>query len=135
MKSIENTVNLIGRILVASLFLPAGISKLMGFDGTVAYFGSLGLVLPAALAALVIAIEVVGGITLVLGYKAQMTAIILALFTLGASIIGHAYWALPADQVFVAKLLFYKNIAITGGLLILASVGAGKLSLDRSKLD
>ncbi len=135
MKSIENTVNLIGRILVASLFLPAGISKLMGFDGTVAYFGSLGLVLPAALAALVIAIEVVGGITLVLGYKAQMTAIILALFTLGASIIGHAYWALPADQVFVAKLLFYKNIAIIGGLLILASVGAGKLSLDRSKLD
>lgn len=135
MKSIENTVNLIGRILVASLFLPAGISKLMGFDGTVAYFGSLGLVLPAALAALVIAIEVVGGITLVLGYKIQMTAIILALFTLGASIIGHAYWALPADQVFVAKLLFYKNIAIIGGLLILASVGAGKLSLDRSKLD
>ena len=135
MKSIENTVNLIGRILVASLFLPAGVSKLMGFDGTVAYFGSLGLVLPAALAALVIAIEVVGGITLVLGYKTQMTAITLALFTLGASIIGHAYWALPADQVFVAKLLFYKNIAIIGGLLILASVGAGKLSLDRSKLD
>jgi putative oxidoreductase len=133
MKSIENTVNLIGRILIASLFLPAGISKLMGFDGTVAYFSSLGLALPAVLAVAVIVIEIVGGISLIVGYKTQMTAIILALFTLGASIIGHAYWAVSADQVFVAKLLFYKNIAIVGGLLILAGAGAGQISLDRSK--
>ncbi len=58
---------------------------------------------------------------------------ILALFTLGASIIGHAYWSVPADQVFIAKLLFYKNIAIIGGLLILASAGSGQLSIDRKK--
>lgn len=133
MKSIENTANLIGRILVGSLFLPAGVSKLMGFEGTVAYFGSLGLAMPSLMAVGVIAIEILGGLALILGYKIRIAAVMLALFTIGASIIGHAYWAAPADQVFVAKLLFYKNIAIVGGLLILAAMGAGQLSIDKAK--
>ncbi len=131
MKAIENTANLIGRFLMASLFLPAGVTKLMGFDGTIAYFGSLGLPMPFIVAIAVIFIEILGGLALIVGYKVKLSAIILALFTLGASLIGHAYWAVPADQAFVAKLLFYKNIAIVGGLLILASVGAGRLSMDQ----
>jgi putative oxidoreductase len=133
MKSIENTTNLIGRFLMASLFLPAGVTKLMGFNGTVAYFGSLGLPMPSIVAIAVIVIEILGGLALIVGYKVKLSAIILALFTLGASLIGHAYWAVPADQAFVAKLLFYKNIAIVGGLLILASLGAGRLSMDQAQ--
>ena len=133
MKSIENTANLIGRFLMASLFLPAGVTKLMGFNGTVAYFGSLGLPMPSIVAIAVIVIEILGGLALIVGYKVKLSAIILALFTLGASLIGHAYWAVPADQAFVAKLLFYKNIAIVGGLLILASLGAGRLSMDQAQ--
>jgi putative oxidoreductase len=133
MKPIENTANLIGRILVASLFLPAGVSKLMSFDGTVAYFTSLGMVIPSLMTIGVIAIEILGGLALILGYKTRIAAVVLALFTIGASIIGHAYWAAPADQAFVAKLLFYKNMAIVGGLLILAAVGAGQLSVDKAK--
>lgn len=133
MRTVENVTNLVGRVLIAGLFLPAGFSKLMGFEGTVAYFSSLGLAIPAALAVAVIVIEILGGVTLLLGYKTRITAVILALFTLGASIIGHAYWSVPADQVFIAKLLFYKNIAIIGGLLILASAGSGQLSIDHKK--
>ena len=129
----ENTANLIGRILMAGLFLPAGISKLMGFDGTVAYFTSLGLALPSLIAMGVIAIEILGGAALIMGYRVKFAAVLLALFTIGASLIGHAYWAVPADQVFVTKLLFYKNIAIVGGLLILAGMGAGQLSIDKAK--
>ena len=133
MRAVENVTNLVGRVLIAGLFLPAGISKLMGFEGTVGYFSSLGLAMPTVLTVGVIAIEILGGVTLLLGYKTRITAVILALFTLGASVVGHAYWAVPADQVFVAKLLFYKNIAIIGGLLVLASAGAGGLSIDRKK--
>ena len=133
MNQLQNATNLLGRLLLASLFLPAGISKLTGFEGTVGYFSSLGLAVPALLAVAVIALEIVGGIALLVGYRTRISAVILALFTLGASVVGHAYWAVPADQVFVAKLLFYKNIAIIGGLLVLASVGAGALSIDRKK--
>jgi putative oxidoreductase len=133
MKPIENTANLIGRILIASLFLPAGVSKLMSFDGTVAYFTSLGMAIPSLMTIGVIAIEILGGLALILGYKTRIAAVVLALFTIGASIIGHAYWAASADQAFVAKLLFYKNMAIVGGLLILAAVGAGQLSVDKAK--
>jgi len=118
---------------MAGLFLPAGISKLMGFDGTVAYFTSLGLALPSLIAMGVIAIEILGGAALIMGYRVKFAAVLLALFTIGASLIGHAYWAVPADQVFVTKLLFYKNIAIVGGLLILAGMGAGQLSIDKAK--
>ncbi len=133
MNSIENTANLIGRFLIASLFLPAGVTKLIGFDGTVSYFSSLSLPMPSLMAIIVIAIEIVGGIALIVGYKVKWSAIVLALFTLGASLVGHAYWATPADQVFITKLLFYKNIAIAGGLLILGSMGGGRLSIDQVK--
>jgi putative oxidoreductase len=133
MNSIENTANLIGRFLIASLFLPAGATKLIGFDGTVSYFSSLSLPMPSLMAIIVIAIEIVGGIALIVGYKVKWSAIVLALFTLGASLVGHAYWAAPADQVFITKLLFYKNIAIAGGLLILGSMGGGRLSIDQAK--
>jgi len=58
----------------------------------------------------------------------------LAIFTVLASIAGHAFRAAPADAAFIAQLLFFKNIAVTGGLLILASSGAGSISLDSRRV-
>ncbi len=130
MKTYQNVLNLIGRLLIAALFLPAGLSKLTSFEGTVGYFTSLGIAAPSLAVAATIIVEVLGGIALIVGFKTRAVAIVLALFTLAASIAGHAYWAAPADQAFVAQLLFFKNIAVIGGLLVLASAGAGKLSLD-----
>jgi len=133
MKNFENVLNLLGRIAIAALFLPAGLNKLMGVEGTTGYFASLGLPAVAILVWVVIAIEVLGGVALILGYRTRLVAIALAVFTFLASIAGHAFWAAPADAAFIAQLLFFKNIAVIGGLLVLASSGAGSISIDGRK--
>ena len=133
MNKYESILNLLGRIAMAALFLPAGLNKLMGMEGVTSYFASLGLPVVAVLVWVVIAIEVLGGVALILGYKTRLVAIGLAIFTVLASIVGHAFWAAPVDAAFIAQLLFFKNMAVTGGLLVLASSGAGSISIDGRK--
>lgn len=128
--SIQNSLNFIGRLLLVALFLPAGISKLTGFAGTVGYIASVGLPLPAVGAVLALVVEIAGSVALLLGYQTRIAALVLAAFTLVASVFFHAYWSAPEAQAFVTQLLFFKNIAVVGGLLILAAQGAGAFSLD-----
>jgi putative oxidoreductase len=128
--SIQNPLNLIGRLLLVALFLPAGIGKLTGFAGTVGYISSIGLPLPTLGAALALTVEIVGSLALLLGFQTRIAALVLALFTLVASIFFHAYWAAAPDQAFIVQLLFFKNIGVVGGLLVLAAQGAGGWSLD-----
>ena len=126
----QNALNLAGRVLLAALFLPAGISKLTGFEGTVGYIASVGLPLPAVGAVLALLVEIVGSVALIAGFGTRIAALVLALFTLVASFFFHAFWAVPADQAFMVQLLFFKNVAVVGGLLTLAANGAGGWSLD-----
>jgi putative oxidoreductase len=127
---LQNPLALAGRLLLALLFLPAGIGKLTGFAGTVGYISSVGLPMPQVAAALALVVEIVGGAALVAGFGTRLAAIVLAAFTLVASYFFHAYWALPADQQMIPQLLFFKNIAVVGGLLTLAAWGAGAWSVD-----
>lgn len=129
-KSIQNGLSLAARILFVVLFLPAGIGKLTGFAGTVGYIGSVGLPLPAVGAALALTVEIVGSLALLAGFQTRIAALVLAAFTLVASFFFHAYWSAPAEMAFVTQLLFFKNIAVVGGLLALAANGAGAWSLD-----
>jgi len=126
------TAALIGRILLALMFVVAGVGKIGGFDGTVGYIASKGLPLPAVLAAGTGALELVAGVALIVGYKARWAALALAAFTLLATFIFHAYWSMPAEQQMVQQLMFLKNIAITGGLLMVFALGAGRFSLDKA---
>jgi putative oxidoreductase len=135
MKNSDNYLSLAGRLLMAFLFLPAGISKIFGFAGTVGYIGAMGLPAPTLAAIAAILIEVVGGAALVLGFYTRFAAIALAVFTLIASVVFHAFWAMPADQAFMTQLLFFKNIAVIGGLLMMAAFGAGQYSLDARKVN
>jgi putative oxidoreductase len=129
----NNALNLIGRILLAALFLPAGLSKLSGFEGTVGYIASVGLPLPAVGAAAALAVEILGSAALILGFQTRIAAAVLAVFTLVASVFFHAFWAAAPEQAFVQQLLFFKNIGVVGGLLVLVSSGAGAWSLDAKK--
>ena len=128
--ALQNPVSLVGRILLAALFLPAGIGKLTGFAGTVGYITSVGLPLPQVAAAIALVVEIVGGIALITGFGTRFAALALAVFTVVASAFFHNYWAVPAEQQMIQQLMFFKNIAVVGGLLTLAAWGAGSWSLD-----
>lgn len=128
--SLQNPLTLIGRLLFALLFLPAGISKIAGFAGTVGYIGSKGLPLPALGAVIAILVEVGGSLALIAGFGTRFAALVLAAFTLVATFVFHNYWGVPVDQAMVQQLMFYKNIAVVGGLLVLVAHGAGAWSLD-----
>lgn len=129
-QTVQDTLNLAARLLIVALFLPAGIGKLTGFDGTVGYIASVGLPLAAVGAVLAVVVEIGASLALLAGFGTRVASVVLAVFTLAASVFFHAYWAMPADQAYVNQLLFFKNIAVIGGLLMLVAYGAGRWSLD-----
>ena len=132
MNSLNNLLALIGRVLVAYLFIPAGIGKLgAGFAGTVGYIASKGLPMPTVGAVVAIIVEVGCGLLLLVGFKARWAALILALFTLAAGFFFHNYWTLPADQQMMQQLMFTKNVAIAGGLLAFGAFGSGAFSIKK----
>jgi putative oxidoreductase len=124
-QAMQSPFSLIGRLLLAALFLPAGLSKIGDFDGTVGYIASAGLPMPQLAAVVAIAVEVLAPIALILGWGTRWAALVLALFTLVATLGFHNFWAMPADQAYLQQLMFFKNIAVVGGLLVLAAHGAG----------
>jgi putative oxidoreductase len=90
----------------------------------------VGLPAPTLAAALALVVEIAGGLALLAGFGTRVAALALALFTLVASVFFHNFWGVPADQAFMQQLMFFKNIAVVGGLLVLAAHGAGAWSLD-----
>ena len=127
----QDTLALIGRILIAYLFIPAGIGKLMGFGGTVGYITSVGLPLPEVGAAIAIIVELGLGIVLLLGFKTRWTAIVMALFTVATALFFHKYWSAPDAMKMMQQINFNKNIAIAGGLLTFTAFGPGRFSIDK----
>ena len=123
-------VAVIARVLLAAMFVLAGLSKFGSLEGTAGYIASGGLPFASLLAPLVALLEVVGGLALIVGFQARWAALALALFTLLATVLFHAYWAMPAEQQFVQQLMFMKNLSVVGGLLLVFVLGAGPLSVD-----
>ncbi len=130
MNTLTTPAALAGRLLLGGFFLFFGLTKFASLPGTAGYIASVGLPLPMAGAVFAAALETLGGLALLLGWQARIAALALAGFTLVASLLFHAFWAVPAEQAFVQQLMFTKNLALTGGLLMLTALGAGPLSLD-----
>ena len=122
---------LVGRILLALIFVSSGFGKIGGFEGTAGYIASKGLPLPQVVAALTILVELGGGILLILGWKARWAALAIAIFSLAVAFIFHGYWAVPADQHMAQYLSFWKNVTIAGGMLMVFAFGPGRYSIDR----
>jgi putative oxidoreductase len=119
-----------GRVLLALIFITSGFSKLGNLDGTAGYIASVGLPAGGALALGAGLLEVVAGLALAIGFKARWAALALGVFTIVAALLFHRYWAMPEQQQFMQQLLFMKNLAIAGGMFIVASLGAGAASID-----
>ncbi|HVO41643.1 MAG TPA: DoxX family protein [Aggregatilineales bacterium] len=117
---------LIGRILLAAIFLLSGVGKIGAYSATAGFMASVGV--PGELLPLVIATEVLGAAAIILGWHTRIAAFLLAGFTLLAAAIFHNNFA---DQI--QMIMFLKNVAIAGGLLLLVANGAGPLSLDHRR--
>jgi len=125
------TLLLVGRVLVALLFIIFGYMKLVNFGGTISYFTKWGFPAPPATAVVAIIFELGFGILLAVGWKTRWWAWALALYTVIAAGVAHRYWTYEAAQAFAQTSFFYKNLAIVGGLLIIAAVGPGRYSIDK----
>ncbi|MDP2448654.1 MAG: DoxX family protein [Polaromonas sp.] len=130
LNSLQNPLSLLGRILLALLFVPAGFSKIAGFAGTAGYIASKGVPLPEVAAAIAIGVELGLGLLLLIGLQTRWAALGIALFTLVITFIFHAFWAVPAEMVMQQQQAFFKNIAVVGGLLTIVAWGAGAWSVD-----
>ena len=125
---------LVGRILMAYMFIPSGYGKLMGLTQFAGNLTNMGA--PADysywLAVVAGCVEFFGGICILVGLATRYVALLMALFTLIAALLAHRYWTFTdAAQVLAQTSNFYKNLAILGGFLILYAAGPGRWSIDR----
>lgn len=131
MRWISSFFMLIARLLIAALFLSAAYGKVTHYDATAAYMASKGLPMIPLLLGLSIVIEVVGGLSLVFGYKIRALAIILILYLIPLTFVMHEFW-MNSDPMQRQNEMYHfqKNLAIIGGLLYVVSCGAGYLGFD-----
>ena len=123
---------LLGRLLLAYIFVMNGYAKIGGFAGTAKYMASKGMPLIEPLLVGTIIIELVGGLMLAVGWKARWVAWAFFLWLIPVTLVFHGYWAVPPEQVMAQTIQFQKNLAIMGGMLYVALMGPGRLSLDKA---
>ena len=129
-----DAVVLLGRALIAYLFIPGGFHKLMGFSRTVGYIASQGVPMPEVAAAIAVGCELGLGLMLLFGWQTRWAALGLAIFVAVITPIFHGFWHAPDAARAMQKINFDKNLAVVGGLLVLATVGAGRWSIDREAI-
>jgi len=130
--NVQNAAALVGRILLAWLFIKSGFGKLTGFEGTVGYIASKGLPLPQVGAAIAVLVELGAGLLLAIGFKARWSALVIGIFTIAAAVLFHDYWNADAASKMAQSINFWKNISITGGLLMVFAFGPGRYSVDKA---
>lgn len=128
--SSDGAVPLIGRILLGLIFLISGFFKLAGYSQVVAFAAAKGLPLATVGIAGAAAVEILGGVAVLAGFKARIAAWVLFLYLIPTSFMFHNFWAMHGMEQQDNMAHFMKNLAIMGGLLFLAASGAGRYSVD-----
>ncbi len=128
---------LLGRLLLANIFIVSGFKKIAGFAGTAGYMASKMPALDPAvinvLLVLTILVEAGGGLMILLGWQARWAAFAIFLWMIPVTIVFHAYWGLPPEAMQMQFIQFHKNLAIMGGMLYIMAFGAGPYSLGRDR--
>jgi putative oxidoreductase len=128
----NNLALLLSRLLIASLFLPSGIGKLLGLAAFTAMLRDKGVPFPGPVAIISAATEILAPIALILGVAPRLTALVLIAFTAVATLLNHRYWTFADPAARMGQYLnFYKNLAIVGGLFAYFASGPGEWSLRR----
>ena len=128
MNNVEKTfpaLPMIGRLMMAAIFLVSGFAKAAAPQMTIGYIASVGLPFPALGLAIAVTVEIIGGLLLALGYQTRITALVLAIFSVATGVVFHN--AIGDQNQFIHLM---KNIAMTGGLLQIMAFGAGAFSID-----
>jgi putative oxidoreductase len=131
MDVISKLAQVVGRVALVTIFIASGLGKLAGWRGTVAYAGSKGV--SETLLAIATAFELIGAVSVLVGFKARWGALALIIFLVPVTLVFHNFWAVPAAQQQMEMVNFLKNLAICGGLLIVFGRGAGAFSIDSSR--
>jgi putative oxidoreductase len=118
----------VGRVLIGVPFAMSGLFKLAAYGGTTAMIAAAGLPLPPLAYAVAVAVELGGGLLLVLGYQARAVAAVLAVFALATAVSFHSNFA---DQN--QMIHFLKNVMMAGGLLQIVAFGAGAISIEQRR--
>jgi len=124
---------LVGRLALSAIFLLSAAGKITSWDGTAGYMASKGMPLVPFFLASAIVVELLGGLSVLLGYKARWGALALVGFLIPVSLIFHNFWAFDGMQRQMEMIGFLKNVAIAGGLLTVVAHGAGAVSLDSKR--
>ena len=124
---------LIGRILVSVIFIASGFGKLAAFNMMVGMLAAKGFPAPAVALGIAAAVEIFGGLALLLGFHTRVAAWVLFLFLIPTTLAFHNFWALSGMEKMDNQAHFFKNVAIMGGLIFLAAFGAGAYSIDNKR--
>lgn len=121
---------LLGRILIAAIFVSAGISQLGAIDATAANMARHGIPYPHDLVWGVVALELVGGIMLIVGLLARLVSAAFFFYTLTLAVLFHPYWAFTGEAARTQHAFFFGHLAMMGGMLFVVAFGAGPFSID-----
>jgi putative oxidoreductase len=122
----SNYILLISRVLLSAIFIWSGINKILDPTGTQQYMAAYGMPATGLLLVAAIAIELGGGLSVLLGYRSRLGAALLGLLLIPATLIFHTNFSDPTQQI-----MFMKNLAILGGLLTIYHFGSGQIAIDR----
>ena len=117
MKTFQDYGPFLGRLLLALIFVLSGVNKIQDFDGTQEYMAAHGMSMTATLLIAAIAIEILAGLSVLLGLATRWSALLLAAYLIPVTLVFHAFWAVDAAQQQIQMVHFLKNLAIMGGLV------------------
>jgi len=130
----ERYGTLVARLLISQIFLLSGIQKILDPAATQEQMASRGMFWIPFFMWAAAAVELAGGLSVLLGWKARLGAALLILFLIPVTLTFHNFWTYPPDQQQQQMILFMHNLALMGGLLLVVTIGPGPLSIDHNKV-